>query len=388
MFSFLWLSMVIIPVIVPFFATKGLSLAQVYYLQAIFAFVVVVCEVPSGYVADVLGRKNALVAGSVFHALGFTWLNFCNDFADLVVFETLVGIGISLFSGADLSLLYDSQVALGQSPDRKSRGIANMRFAKSVAEGMAALLGGFLIAYSFDAVVIANTVFAWGPLLLSGFLTEAPFARMEANQHFGNLRQIVRHMYVDDRLLRLICLNITFFGLATFYVVWMLQPYWQEQAVPLTAFGMLWAAQSFVVAFASKIAMPFERRIGARSVLVLMGLLPIVGYLGMASFGGALGIFLSFSFFVSRGLNQVILSDALNTRVPSKFRATANSITSFMFRGIYIVTGPIVGLLIESFGMHTTLAVLGGVVSIFFVMYLLPLLGEIRSVQVRGEVKT
>ncbi|HIL97212.1 MAG TPA: MFS transporter, partial [Pseudomonadales bacterium] len=255
MFSFLWLSMVIIPVIVPFFATKGLSLAQVYYLQAIFAFVVVICEVPSGYVADVLGRKNALVAGSIFHALGFTWLNFSDDFADLVVFETLVGIGISLFSGADLSLLYDSQVALGQSPDRKSRGIANLRFVKSVAEGMAALLGGYLIAYSFDAVVVANTVFAWGPLLLSGFLTEAPFARMEANQHFGNLKQIVRHMYIDDRLLRLICLNITFFGLATFYVVWMLQPYWQEQTVPLTAFGMLWAAQSFVVAFASKIAM-------------------------------------------------------------------------------------------------------------------------------------
>ena len=388
MFSFLWLSMVIIPVIVPFFATKGLSLAQVYYLQAIFAFVVVVCEVPSGYVADVLGRKNALVAGSVFHALGFTWLNFSNDFADLVVFETLVGIGISLFSGADLSLLYDSQVALGQSPERKSRGIANMRFTKSVAEGMAALLGGFLIAYSFDAVVIANTVFAWGPLLLSGFLTEAPFARMKANQHFGNLKQIVRHMYIDDRLLRLICLNITFFGLATFYVVWMLQPYWQEQAVPLTAFGMLWAAQSFVVAFASKIAMPFEQRFGARAVLILMGLLPIVGYMGMAGFGGAVGIFLSFSFFVSRGLNQVILSDALNKRVPSKFRATANSITSFMFRGIYIVTGPIVGLLIESFGMHTTLAVLGGVVSIFFVMCLLPLLGEIRIVQVREELES
>ena len=62
-FSFFWLALVIIPVIVPFFESKGLSLAEVYYLQAIFAFVVVVFEVPSGYFADVFGRKNALVVG-------------------------------------------------------------------------------------------------------------------------------------------------------------------------------------------------------------------------------------------------------------------------------------------------------------------------------------
>jgi MFS family permease len=383
-FGFFWMSMVVIPVIVPFFATKGLSLSQVHYLQAIFAFVVVVCELPSGYFADVIGRKNALVAGGVFHALGFTWLNFASDFMDLVLFETLVGIGMSLLSGADLSLLYDSQIALGQSTDRKTRGIANMRFVKSIAEGIAALLGGFLIAYSFDAVLFANAVFGWVPLILSVFLTEAPFVAMQGNQHVGNFKKIIRHMYVDDRLLRLICLNITFFGLATFYVVWMLQPYWQHQGVALTAFGLLWAAQSFVVAFATRVAVPCERRFGPIPMLVLMGLLPIVGYIGMAGFGGVLGIALSFSFFFSRGLNQVILTDALNSRIPSSFRATANSITSFMFRGVYIVTGSLIGLLIAFFGMHTALAVLGVVVGLFFTFLLIPLLGEIR-VQMGGE---
>ena len=114
-FSFFWLAMVIIPVMVPFFASKGLSLSDVFYLQAIFAFFVVLFEIPSGYVADMLGRKNALVAGSLCHGLGFSWLCFADGFADLVVFEMTVGIGLSLLSGADLSLLYDSQEALGQS---------------------------------------------------------------------------------------------------------------------------------------------------------------------------------------------------------------------------------------------------------------------------------
>tara|TARA_R110002072_G_scaffold3830_8_gene27436 strand:+ start:29918 stop:31132 length:1215 start_codon:yes stop_codon:yes gene_type:complete len=374
LFMFFWLALVIIPVMVPFFQSRGLSVADVYYLQAFFALIVVLCEVPSGYIADVLGRKTALIIGSVFHAAGFTWLCFTESFLGLMVFEGLVAVAISLFSGADLSMLYDTQEALEHGPEEKTRGIANMRFVKSVAEGSAALLGGFLVVYSFDAVVIANAIFAWGPLLLVFFLTEPPYQKMQSNQAMVNLKGVVRFLYFGDDLLRLICLNTTLFGLATFYVVWMLQPYWQEQGIPISYFGLLWAAQSFVIAAASKLCVPLERRFGPGILLASMGILPIVGYLGMAGVGGLVGIGLSFAFFVSRGLNQVILSDALNKRTPSSFRATANSIVSFMFRGIYIVTGPMIGFLIDWQGMTVALAVLGGIVAIVCGLVLLPLL--------------
>ena len=385
LFMFFWLALVIIPVMVPFFQSRGLTVAQVYYLQAFFAFVVVICEVPSGYIADVLGRKLALVIGSVFHAVGFTWLCFTESFVGLMVFEALVGVAISLFSGADLSLLYDTQDALDHSPEEKTRGIANMRFVKSSAEGMAALLGGFLVAYSFDAVVLANALFAWVPLVLVFFIVEPERQKMTHEHPITNLKGIVRFLYFGDSLLRLICLNTTFFGLATFYVVWMLQPYWQAEGVPLSYFGLLWAAMSFVIAGASKLSVPLERRFGAGSVLALMGVFPVIGYFGMAGVGGWLGIALSFAFFLSRGLNQVILSDALNRRTPAAFRATANSMVSFMFRGIYIVTGPLVGLMIELWGMHTTLAILGLTVIVVIVFCLLPLITKVGELEANAE---
>lgn len=378
-FSFFWLSLVIIPVIVPFFESKGLSLAQVFYLQAIFASFVVLFEIPSGYLADMIGRKNALVAGSVFHALGFTWLCFADNFAELVLFEMTVGIGISLMSGADLSLLYDSQEALDQSVAQRARGIANLRFVKSSAEGVSALLSSVLIAFSFEVTVIANAIFAWVPLALTLFLTEAPFARMEPGKHLGNLKRIVGHLFLQDRLLRLICLAITLFGLSTFYVVWMLQPYWRDQGVPLTAFGLLWAAQSFLFAITTKLCIPMENRFGPKPVLIVMALLPAAGYLGMATSGGILGILFSFTFFISRGLNSVILTDALNRRVPGSFRSTANSMTSFMFRGLYIITGPIVGFLIDRLGMQVTLGILGVLALALFVSLMLPLLRAIPA---------
>lgn len=378
-FSFCWLALVIIPVIVPFFASKGLSLADVFFLQSIFALSVVLFEVPSGYLADVIGRRNALIIGSLFHGLGFTLLVFADGFAGLVLFEVTVGLGLSLLSGADLSLLYDSQLALRMSPAERTRGIANLRFIKATAEGIASLIGGALVLWSFDALVVANALIAWVPFMLAFALTEAPFERMSHEAPGANFRRILVHLFYRNELLRLTTLAVTFYGLSTFYVVWLIQPYWESYGIPLTVFGVLWAAKNFTIAIAARLCLPFEERFGPIPVLLVLALLPIVGYFGMAFGGGVIGIILAFSFYISRGFHQVILTDAFNSRVPSEFRATANSVTSFLFRLTFIVTGPLVGLLYEWQGMTTTLLVLGVACIGLFMVLMLPLIRQIMD---------
>ena len=111
-FGFFQVFLVIMPVIVPFFETRGLTMQQIFLLQAVFAVVVLVMEIPSGYAADLLGRRVTLLVGSVFIALGHTMLLFADGFAGLAVFELCLGIGVSLVSGTDLAILYDSEQAL------------------------------------------------------------------------------------------------------------------------------------------------------------------------------------------------------------------------------------------------------------------------------------
>ena len=380
-FSFCWLALVIIPVMVPFFATKGLSVGDVFVLQSLFALSVLVFEVPSGYLADIIGRRNALILGSLFHGLGFTLLCFVDSFAGLVVFEVIVGLGMSLLSGSDLSLLYDSQLALGLSSREKTQGVANLRFVKSSSEAMASLLAAVLILWSFDVVVYANAIIAWVPFVLAFRLVEAPFKRMTEESMVQNFRRILMHLFYHDKLLRLTTLAVTFYGLATFYVVWLIQPYWEDYGVPLALFGVLWAAKNFTVALAAKYCSPLEQRFGPVPVLLVMSALPILGYFGMALDGGIIGLILAFSFYISRGFHQVILTDAFNARVPSEFRATANSLTGFLFRLMFIVSGPLVGYLYEWQGMSTTLAVLGGASVVLFLVLMLPLLHRIQSDQ-------
>lgn len=165
--------LVIVPVIVPSFMAKGLSLAEIFYLQAVFAASIVILEAPSGYFADIFGRCISLVIEGVIHGAAYFSLHFADDLATLVLFEVLAGVAASMFSGADLALLYDSQKALDDDrPSEHSKGIANLVFIRSSAEGLGALVGGALAMWSFNVMVVVQSVAAWICLLMAILLTE------------------------------------------------------------------------------------------------------------------------------------------------------------------------------------------------------------------------
>ena len=71
--------------------------------------------------------------------------------------------------------------------------------------------------------------------------------------------------------------------------------------------------------------------------------------------------------------------NALNRRVPSEFRATANSLTSFIFRFAFIVTGPLLGYVAEYLSITTAFLVLAGATLGLFAVVMLPLLKRVHS---------
>jgi len=377
--AFFYCFMVIVPVIVPFFMAKGLSLAEIFYLQAIFATAIVVFEAPSGYFADVFGRRTALLIGSLLHGLAYLILNFADDLASLILFEILAGVAASLLSGADLALLYDTQKALHDGEDiAHSKTIAQLGFFRSSSEGLGALVGGALALWSFDIMVLVQSAAAWMCLILAFLIIEPPDKNRKKSSDRVQIASILRHLFMGDPVLRNVVIAIPLYNLATFHVAWLMQPYWAAQGISLSMFGLLWFSQSIVVAAAAKFGFVIERRYGAVFSLMLMGVLPIAGHFGMAWAQGWSGILIGLLLFVSRGLNQVILVNAMNRRIPSEFRATANSLTSFLFRLAFIATGPMIGYLTEVRSLELTLNLLGVSSILIFAFVMLPL---IRSVQ-------
>lgn len=377
LFSFFWMFLVIMPVIVPFFLDLGLTMHEVFLLQAAFGLAVVAFEIPSGYLCDLWGRKKTLIVGSFISGCGFTALVYLKSFWALVGFEIWIALGLSFVSGADVSLLYDSVDRSERKHGTKS--LANMQFASVAGESVAALVGGVLIAWSFRHVVVAGAITSWIPFLIALTLREPKYERMDTKSHWQNFQRVFSHVFLrHDRILALTSINLVVWGLATFFAVWMHQKYWRDNGVPLAQFGLLWSIFNISVGIVGMQVHRLEHKLGPVPLLIFMGFAPVVGYLGMGLAGGYFGVAFGVLFYCSRGVNQVLLKDAMNWRTPSSFRATANSLQSFFFRLGFAIFGPGVGYVIDRFGMHSALFLLGGVFFALFFVTLVPLIRAIR----------
>ncbi|HEY6599684.1 MAG TPA: MFS transporter, partial [Pseudomonadales bacterium] len=228
-FGFFQVFLVLMPVIVPFFESRGLTMQQIFLLQAVFAVVVLVMEVPSGYAADILGRRVTLLVGSVFIALGHSMLLFADGFAGLVVFEACLGIGISLVSGTDLAILYDSEAALGHDAGKRQELVGRLFTMHTAGEALAGVLCSVLLIASLDLAVYVQVFVGWIPLLIALTLVEPPGERMDATNHFANMREIFEHLLRSGAVLRLTFMALAIWSLTTFYAVWLLQKLWQQQ---------------------------------------------------------------------------------------------------------------------------------------------------------------
>jgi MFS family permease len=380
-FSFFWMFLVLIPVMVPFYQSLGLTMERIFQLQAIFGLTVMLCEVPAGYFCDLLGRRKTLCLGAVFNGIGFTFLLVAKSFPQLVIFEGILAMGMALVSGADLSLILDSvEDQHGhQHAQKQTHALANFQLAQTGGEAVASVLGGFLAAISFRSVIIANLVSSWIPLAIALTLDEPIYKKMTGSTHWENFSNVIRYVCFGDRVLRVIFLNLLCWGLATFSMVWIFQKYWEEHGVALAWFGALWAGFNLSVGVMGKMVHRLEGRWGKVPLFYFLCIAPVIGYFGMSLATGLWGVAIGLLFYLSRGVNQVLLREAYNARIPSEFRATANSLQTGMFRLAFAVFGPAIGYSIDRFGVSKTLAGLGSVFSVFLFLLIPPMVSILRK---------
>ncbi len=57
--------LLIMPIVALFYTDNGLDTFDIYLLQGIYSCSVALLEIPSGYMADVIGRKKSLILGAI-----------------------------------------------------------------------------------------------------------------------------------------------------------------------------------------------------------------------------------------------------------------------------------------------------------------------------------
>jgi len=100
MWSELLLASFIFPIstIMSYWEAHGVGIGDALLLQVAFAVAIIVLEVPSGYIADVLGRRPALILGAVCAFIGSIIYVAARDFAAFLAAELVLGLGFSFLS--------------------------------------------------------------------------------------------------------------------------------------------------------------------------------------------------------------------------------------------------------------------------------------------------
>jgi len=373
-FSFFDPFMIVIAVWVPYLTTLDITMRQFMELQAVFAIVILCGEVPSGLLSDLWGRKKTLLLGSTLKAVGFSLLPLWSSYEGFLVHHLIMGIALSMISGGDVALLYDSYLAAGGEKSRGAAVFGNMKLAGQTGAGVSALLGGVLVTLSYGHLLWANAILSWIPVLLVLGVTEPPAVMERTKKWSADFKEVLATTVVQDGTTRLVLLNLVLLGTAGLVMIWTRQKYWQDIGVPLAYFGALDASYQLLVGFAGSSAALASARFGRRPLLAAVGVLPILAYFGMAAFFGWAGILFGLLIQIGRGLGDVLFLNALNERISSAFRATVISVAQLGTRAAFVLLGPLVGYGIDAWGLPSVLSALGILFSIVFVFLLLPLL--------------
>ena len=372
-FSFFDQFMIVIALWVPYFTTQGIGMRQFMELQAVFAIVILSGEVPSGLLSDLWGRKKTLLLGSTLKAVSFSLLPLWSRYEGFLFYHLTMGIALSMISGGDVALLYDSYLAAGDETGRGAAVLGNAKLAAQTGTAVSALLGGAVVTLSYGHLLWANATLSWIPVLLVLCITEPPASLERPKKWAQNLKEGLSATLVRDTATRLVFLNLVVWGSGALVMFWVNQKYWQESGVPLAWFGVLLAGHNLIDGFAARSAALGVTRYGRRPWLAAVGVLPIIAYFGMASFLGWGGILFGFLFKVGRGLGEVLFLESLNERISSAFRATVISLAQLGIRASFCLLGPLVGYGIDAWGLPAVLSALGILFSIAFVCLLLPL---------------
>lgn len=363
-----------------YLASKGMSLTQLGILEGIFHVTALVMEVPTGAIADMLGRKTSRLIGRVFTIAFVVLLLTGNSFAVYALSFILCAFSYNLESGAAEAFLYDTLAYYGEEK-RYAKLYGRVEGLYQGAQIVTLSIAGFL-AVSDYRLPFLTTIAATLIALVTGlFLIEPPChtgpERKQAGIWASFKRQYIESfiaLKASKKLIYIILFSSLLFAvntLAFFY----LQNYWKGQGYPESVIGLALASGAFCGVLGGLLA--HRIRTGQRRFLMYFPFLisvPLL-FLTVSKVGFVVFAFLGFL----DSMLFVIVSDYINKLIESHVRATIISVQSAVFSLCMIALFPLFGALSDALGMTTAFYILAAVANIAVVLNLLLLAKKRRQ---------
>ncbi len=348
--------LLLVPVILPFYKACSLTVTQFLVAQAVFSLATLALEIPSGYLADALGRKRALVLGATFFPVGIGLYAVSSSFVMFCVAEFLLAISVSMRSGTDSALVFDTLRQLGRDGEyRRIEGRA--RLFERLGTAVSSILGGLLALVSLRLPFAANAGTAL-LLVVVGLLLVEP-ARVERRSRTP-LRDMlaISTQALKNRRVRLLSLFQALFACSGALGVWLAFVYYSALGLSTAVGGVLFFAFQLLAGLSSDRADAMEKALGSRRVIWLL-LLTSPGFLLLGTWTSP---WLLPAILVNAalwGVSTPLVLDRLNRLVESETRATVLSVSGMVTRVVLVVCYPLFGLIVDRVSLSGAYLALG-----------------------------
>jgi MFS family permease len=147
------------PFLVLFFLEKGMSYFQIGSLYAIRELVTNILEIPTGIIADVMGRRRTMISSFAAYIISFLIFNFAADYYILVAAMIFFSFGDAFRTGTHKAMIFEYLKLKGWQ-DQKVHYYGHTRSYSQMGSALSSLLAAGIVFYtgSFRVIFIYSTI--------------------------------------------------------------------------------------------------------------------------------------------------------------------------------------------------------------------------------------
>ncbi len=368
------------PVFTILFLDFGLTVAQFSILNAVWAATIVLAEVPSGALADVVGRKRLLVFASCVMVLEIGMISFVPktgpDFIFLVFLVNRIfsGLAEAAASGADEALAYDSLAEKGMK-DQWGRVLEVLMRFQSLGFIIAMTLGAAvydhtlieaLCRFSGFEVTLAKETTLRFPLYLTFLLAcgalvttlkmeepgeaKAPspdLDLLQVKKAFSLTLRAGLWIFRTPFALSVILFGMLFDGLIRM-VITLSSQYYRMIDLPESSFGLIGSFVALLGMVIPRLAKHITDQNSPRLALWVTALMTFAGLAGMSFFLPYAGLVPALMTFSAMYFTGFFVSFYINQLASSEQRATVLSFKGLAYNLSYGVLGVLYALVLKT----------------------------------------
>ncbi|MCQ2467024.1 MAG: MFS transporter [Clostridia bacterium] len=330
-------------------AARGYSLPEIGIAEAVFHLTSIIFEIPSGVLADVLGRKRMLIISSIMHVIANIIMILSFNLFTICLSIAFNALCYNFSSGSGEALAFDSFKEVNQKP-LYDKYLSNQMIIYRLFEAISTLCAGFALYIGHQLSYGIDIISCLLQILILSFLVEVKTGNQtQSNVTFVQLmkailncfKESIRFMFKSARAFRLMFFN-SLVGAFDILLLFFIQAKFPEIGVKGLALGAVLFTMHIGGILGSKVTLLLKKI--PYIILYLLCLTTIIA--GILIEHSSLWYLMTLGGFISAFADdalQIRTNSILQNMFPSEQRATLISIDSFIFSLIMIVLSPIAG---------------------------------------------